>query len=424
MNLTTLDECEAALLAFVPAARSEREVYTLERVQALMQVLGNPQNNYQVVHVAGTSGKTSTCYYAAAILSEAGLKTGLTVSPHITRVNERVQINLEPASEALFAQELTTFLELVKKSDLKPTYYEVLMAFAYWFFDRQKVDVAVIETGIGGLLDGSNVVQNPSKLCILTDIGLDHTALLGNTLPEIAAQKAGIIGEGNKVFCHSQDPLILDVFKDAANQKHADLRVIEHAHSRMPQHLALFQQRNFALAAEACASLLENTFNKPISSEVLDAAAHQHIPARMEHFKVNGKNVILDAAHNPQKMEAFVQSYKHAYPGTTPAVLYACIEGPDAKVEQTIHQLLKLEPTKIIVTSFQSLQDMKKLSETPQKLTDYFKAENYQNTEVMNDPNQALEAILEAGENILVVGSLYLVFEVREQLIRLADGQR
>lgn len=421
MKLRTMKECERALLAFVPPPRSQRQKYTLGPIRAFMEAIGNPQNSYQVVHVAGTSGKTSTCYYTAALLSASGLKTGLTVSPHISKVSERIQINLLPASDKLFASELGVFLDVVKEVAIDLTYFEVLMAFAYWFFGRQKVDVAVIETGIGGLLDGSNVVRNPSKVCVLTDIGLDHTALLGETIPQIAAQKAGIIGEDNDVFCWQQPPPVMSVFRNAAKAQNAAFHVLTVQIEALPSAMPLFQKRNFSLAVYAVTSLLKEKYHKELSRSVLKAAAKQVIPARMERFKIGNTSVTLDGAHNPQKMQALVKSYLHIH-GTTPLiVLYASIEGPDAKIEQTVAELLRLKPQTIILTSFESLQDMKKASIAPVTLQKIFHNAGFNDTTVIADPHKALKQLLKSKAQILVTGSLYLLFELRDDLLKRAN---
>ncbi len=262
-----MQDCERALLAFVPPPRSQRQKYTLGNMRELMDALGNPQNSLQVVHIAGTSGKTSTCYYIAALLKASGLKTGLTVSPHISHVNERVQIDLVPAQEDVFAAALTEFLAIIKGTKIPLTYFEVLMAFAYWFFARQKVDVAVIETGLGGLLDASNVVNSPSKVCVLTDIGLDHTLILGDTLQQIAAQKAGIIGEENQVFCWRQSKEILSVFKNAVRAQNAQLHLLDHTADDLAKSMPLFQQRNFSLAAESVRWLLAARYHKTLTKK-------------------------------------------------------------------------------------------------------------------------------------------------------------
>lgn len=424
MKLTSLSDCEQALLQFVPPARSQRQKYSLKRMSTFMEYLGNPQNSYQVVHIAGTSGKTSTCYYTAALLQSAGLKVGLTISPHITRVNERVQINLSATPPNLFASELTLFLELVQNSTIELTYFEVLMAFAYWFFARQKVEIAVIETGLGGLLDGSNVVNSKQKVCVITDIGFDHTGVLGKTLTSIAKQKAGIIGQANTVFSYHQPPSIMKVITGACAKVNAQLHIQQLPAPDASSILPLFQQHNAKLAFAVSEWLLFARYQKVLSKSALSLASRIVIPARMELFTINKNTIVVDGAHNPQKIKAFTESYKYKYPQTRPVVLFACIKGPDFKIEHNIQQLLKLNPQKIIITTFQSLQDMQKISVEPRILSDKFAAAGFANCLVINDPLLALgELISLQAPMSVIVGSLYLIFELRQRLVGLADRQ-
>lgn len=417
MRLKTLQECELALRAFVPPPRSQRQKYNLRHIRAFMEATGNPQNSYQVVHVAGTSGKTSTCYYLASLFTNAGLKTGLTVSPHITKVTERVQINLQPASDEDFAQELSVFLDLVQEVGIELTYFEVLIAFAYWYFAQMKVDVAVIETGLGGLMDGSNVVHNSAKVCVLTDIGLDHTAVLGDTIPQIAAQKAGIIGEQNEAFTWKQPRNVLSVFRNAAKMQRSELHILEREVPALPDTLPLFQKHNLSLAVEVASWTMLHRFSRELPQQAVLGAAHQSIPARMEQVERGGRRIVLDGAHNPQKMHALVESYKAMFPSSQPAILFSCIEGPDSKIEQSVAELLTLRPSRVVITAFQSLQDIKKISVEPEKLQQVFKAAGYTATEIIKRPDDGLEALLKTEDDILVTGSLYLIFDVRSTVL-------
>src|SRR5581483_7745687 len=163
------------------------DFYTLDTINAVMELVGNPQDKVKVLHVAGTSGKTSTAYYLASLLKANGASVGLCVSPHLIEVNERVQIDLKPLPERDFCDGLGQFWDLATSTGLKPSYFEMLVAFPYWEFARRGLDYVVMEVGVGGLLDGTNVVHSENKVCIITDIGLDHTKLLGDTIPEIAA---------------------------------------------------------------------------------------------------------------------------------------------------------------------------------------------------------------------------------------------
>jgi len=164
----------------------------LNNTIALCSKLGNPERKFSSIHIAGTNGKGSTSHFLASVLQEAGYKTGLFTSPHLKDFRERIKINGHMISK----KEVTTFVEMhrVDFKDIQPSFFEWTFALAAWYFYKEKVDIAVIETGMGGRLDSTNVIK--PLLTIITNIGLDHTQFLGNTLAEIAAEKAGIIKSG------------------------------------------------------------------------------------------------------------------------------------------------------------------------------------------------------------------------------------
>ena len=171
----------------------------LERTRTLCEKLGNPQKELRYIHVAGTNGKGSTCAMLESILRAAGYKTGLYTSPYVRRFNERMQVNGEPIADEELV-EITEFVRPVADAmEEKPTEFELITAIAFEYFRRQKVDVVVLEVGLGGRLDSTNVIENP-LLSIITGIAFDHISLLGNTLQAIAAEKAGIIKPGCPVL--------------------------------------------------------------------------------------------------------------------------------------------------------------------------------------------------------------------------------
>ena len=182
-KIRTIKDAEKALFPYIPlVAQLTGKDTTLERVKPLASLAGHPENQLKVIHIAGTSGKTSTAYYMAALLRAAGKNVGLTVSPHIDSITERVQINGRPLPDEQFCSELEQFLKIVKTAPQAPSFFELLYVFSLWVFARAKVDYAVVETGMGGLFDATNIVTRPDKICIITDIGLDHTHILGDTV--------------------------------------------------------------------------------------------------------------------------------------------------------------------------------------------------------------------------------------------------
>jgi dihydrofolate synthase/folylpolyglutamate synthase len=227
-KISNLYEAELALKPFWPSnLHGKRSAYTTEHMERFMEFVHDPQNKSQVIHIAGTSGKTSTAYFVASLLKQAGKKVGLMTSPHIEGLNERVQIDLVPIPEEEFCIELTHYLELVGQSGIVLTYTEIMYGFAFWEFARHSVDYIVVEVGMGGLLDATNVIDRNDKISVITDIGLDHTNVLGDTIQQIAAHKAGIIRLGNTIFMHRQPEEVLDVIRLTAKQRQADLHIVE-----------------------------------------------------------------------------------------------------------------------------------------------------------------------------------------------------
>ena len=186
----------------------------LETTLRLMSHVGNPHQQLRAVHVAGTNGKGSTAHLIAAVLQAAGLKVGLYTSPHLVSLTERIRINGKPIPEeavAAFVTENKSFLD-----EVQPSFFETMTAMAFAFFVQEKVDIAVVETGLGGRLDSTNVLM--PLLTVITNIGLDHTEFLGNNLSKIAREKAGIIKPGVPCIIGETHPQTMNVFLDRARE--------------------------------------------------------------------------------------------------------------------------------------------------------------------------------------------------------------
>lgn len=419
-ELKTFAEAEAALLKYMPLAHEiiGKDI-TLDRMWPLMAILGNPEQKIKVVHIAGTSGKTSTAYYVASLLQAAGKKVGLTVSPHMDSIAERVQVNLTPLSEKVFCKQLSNFLTILSRATLKPTYYEVLIAFAYWYFYRAGMDYAVIETGLGGLHDGSNVANRPDKVCIITDIGYDHLHVLGRTLPQISRQKAGIIHAGNYALMFHQADEVLDVVHGWCANKKASLEVCEEpaikkllpatAIDDLPQ----FKQRNWLLAYAAYRHLQQIDKLPNLTKKDLNKSLQTYIPGRMDEVLVDGKKVIMDGAHNGQKMQAFVGSYLTKYPGVKATVLLAVKQ---SKEYGDVLAALKPIASQLLVTDFTICQDGATNGVDPATLAKA--AQKLGFLQVTQEPNQAkayehaLSKLPEDGV-LIITGSLYLLSQLR-----------
>lgn len=192
----------------------------LTNIKTLCKLLGNPHLQFKSIHVAGTNGKGSTSHTLAAILQTAGYTTGLYTSPHLHDFRERVRINGKPISQ----KEIVRFVQLVMPSinEINPSFFEITTALAFWYFAQKKIDVAIIETGLGGRLDSTNIIT--PQLSIITNISLDHQNLLGDTLPEIATEKAGIIKPDVPIVIGETQPEIQHIFIQKANHIRAQIK--------------------------------------------------------------------------------------------------------------------------------------------------------------------------------------------------------
>ncbi len=410
--MSTFSDVRAKLDTYFPSG-SMLPGESIERMHQLLAVLGSPQESLKIIHVAGTSGKTSTAYYTAALLKRAGYRVGLTISPHTIEMNDRVQIDGQPLAEETFARDFEEFLQLIVDSGLRPMYFEIMFGFALWEFARLGASHAVVEVGVGGLLDTTNVLTAPDKVCIITDIGFDHMHILGHTIPEIAAQKAGIIQSHNVAFTYDQGSAVLGAIHDRSRLKQAEVHIYSED-DILKLDLPLFQRRNFSLARQAVAYVCEKDGRK-LTDDMVQSASKILIPGRMETVMIGGKHVILDGAHNGQKMNALLQSVQAMYPGQPIAMLLGFIEsaGADARLDDCL-SLCGKAATTLIATQFGGPEDAPHVSVPVGDIIQ--KGKHLGLTRIIAEvqPAQAFKALLEAPEPVVVVaGSLYLLNHVR-----------
>lgn len=417
-EIRTIDEANKALMPYVPlVAQLSGKDTTLDRIRPLMDLLGNPEKKLRIVHIAGTSGKTSTAYFMAGLLQAAGKHVGLTVSPHVDSITERIQLGGSPIAEKAFCQELAQFLEIVDRAPEQPSYFELLYAFALWVFERAKVDYAVVETGMGGLHDATNVAARTDKLCIITDIGYDHTHILGNTLEKIAAQKAGIIHEHNPVIMYRQQESVTAVFEGWSQNHAANLMLTDQAveaaryGSRFDKHFPAYQQRNWLLAYCAYRFLAVRDKLPSLSQAQLAQTQRVQVPARMDTVERGGKTIVMDGAHNQQKMAAFLISFQREYPGVKPAVLLALKQGKEVN---ELGPLFAPLAARVIVTTFNTSQDLPARSTDPAEIVQAFKAAGVADIRTIADQRAAYRALLDGPEDICIItGSFYLLSQLR-----------
>jgi len=315
----------------------------LERIRMLLNLLGNPHENLKVIHVAGTNGKGSTCAMLSSILNEAGYKTGLYTSPHLVEYTERIKIAGKDISTEDFAELIFEILEISKSNDIPATEFEILTALAFLYFFQCKADFVILETGLGGRLDATNVIEKPI-LTILTSIDLDHTDRLGNTIEDIAYEKAGIIKHNtpvitlkdnagcsifNRISKEKNSQLILadySGFQNAYEQKENILYKGEDIYE-LPL-LGLWQNKNLALVLEAVKCLIQQ--NIFISKRAVKSGLKNvDWPGRMQYIKE--KKLILDGAHNPSGAILLKKSLDYYFPDKKRIWLYSSLNTKDFK---------------------------------------------------------------------------------------------
>lgn len=396
--------------------KNHKTTYTLDRMTQLMDFLGNPERLLKIIHVAGTSGKTSTCYFIAALLQASGKNVGLTVSPHVDEVNERIQLNLEPLNEVEFCNQLEEFVGLVQSSKLRPSYFELLVAFAYWYFAKQKVDYAVVEVGLGGTLDATNVVMQQNKVCVITDIGYDHVNVLGKTLTEIAQNKTGIIYPHNAVLMYQQGHEVMNVVNSTISKQQSTLKLVQKASSMFDKDVPWFQHRNWQLAHEVYEFVRDRDGLINLDEQTLQLTKNTHIPGRMDTAILDDKIVIVDGSHNGQKMEALVNSVQRRYPKKSINLLVSFVDGSHERPKGALQQLSKIT-NHITVTSFNGSQDTPKKSVATKDIAGIAAALGLKTT-VIKDPKQAFKTLLKQKPDVvLVTGSFYLMNHIRPLIL-------
>lgn len=416
-DFTTIQQAEGFLLSYSPEKQSG-QTYTLERMKVLMERLGNPQNTIPAIHVAGTSGKTSTSYFIRALLEASGKKTGLTASPHIASITERVQIGGKPLADKLFIKYLAEFIAILKNwPDLQPTYFELLVAFAFWVFKKEQVEYMVVEVGLGGLLDGTNVITNASKISVITPIGLDHTEVLGTTISAIAKQKVGIVTKDTHVFSAEQTSDASKIIEQTSLAMNSQLHTLHPFQADTSSGMPLFQQANFHLAKQVVEYLAEQDGLVDIPEKTLLHCMTQTPPGRFEVYTIGDKTVVLDGAHNPQKLAAFVESLQNRYLQEPTTWLVGLIEAPEAKINACIQQI-KRSTDDYIFTDFTIGQDIKGRRSFEANSLNALAHKMGMDAVCEPDNHAALELLFASKKRTVVVtGSLYLVAQLRAHII-------
>ena len=397
----------------------------LDRVRRLFNLEPSSLNQH-FIHIAGTNGKGSVSTVLSAVLQESGLKVGLFISPYIVDFRERIQINNEMISKEELTAAVEHFLPHMKKlsdSGTIITEFEFLTVLAFWIYKQNRCDIVVCEVGMGGLLDSTNLI--PFPLCsVITRVDLDHTAILGDTIEEIAEQKAGIIKSYSTTVVAAQRKEAYAVIEQKAREEHNTLYRAEDIRLTVTEHTAdgtrfIYRDTEMTLpllgahqvanlrCALAALEALEKEHNLTVTpANIRDGLLKVHHPARFERLRKN-PTVILDGAHNNNGLTAFTDAVKSYYPsgGKTLVIGMLADKNNDAL------KLLKGMFKRVICTDIDnpralSAEDMagKMLGLSPY-------------VEIVHDPREAFDKALSYGDDVFICGSLYLASEIRAHIL-------
>ena len=379
-------------------------------VAHILETLGSPQSQIPAIHIAGTSGKGSTAYYATSLLNRAGYTTGTLVSPHIASVAERSLINGQPLPEQEYLHYFQAFANLYVVHNLHLSYFEFLTIFSFWLFKEIGVDYIIIEVGIGGRLDTTNVIFRSPTVRVITDIGLDHTELLGNTLTEIAQEKAGIIHQSDSVVMNRQASEIETIIRQYAESQHSQFSIASPIIDDFLKILPDFQQRNWTLAYRAVEKRLSLDEKPSLPKEVLEKSTHITIPGRLEKRITDGINVIFDVAHNPQKICALADSLRKLYPDKKPIFVVAFGQNKHSSLAESLAIIDGLTQL-TYATTFSANYGKNHRNVPPETIQHLMKSA----VEIEHNTDKALAKAIKKARQldmyVVVAGSFYLVSE-------------
>ena len=397
----------------------------LERIRVLLERLGDPQKKLKFVHVAGTNGKGSTCAMLASILRCAGYRTGLYTSPYICRFNERMQINGADISDTELAEITDVVKPVAEAMTDHPSQFEIVTAIAMLFFLRHCCDIVVLEVGMGGISDATNVIESP-ECSVITTISLEHTEYLGNTLAEIAYNKAGIIKKNCPVVCYPACEEVEGVFERIAAGKNASLTKADfsciqpisdclegqvfsyknHKKLSLPL-LGAHQLKNAAVALETVEILQKNGWEIN-ERNISDGIAGVKWPVRFELMRKEPP-FIIDGAHNPQCAEALAAALEKYLPGKQSVFLMGVLA--DKEYDKIISSLRPYARSFICVTP-----------DSPRALSadafaEYLRSLG-EDAISCRSFEEGVETVLAGGDPVVACGSLYMAGHIREYCIR------
>jgi len=389
--------------------------FGLERIRTLLAALDHPEAAFRVVHVAGTNGKGSTCAMIDAGLEAAGIRTGLFTSPHLVEPTERIRIDGVPVSEAEFTQAFNTVHKVAESLDLDchPTYFETVTAMGFLLFREKGVNTAVVEVGLGGRLDATNVVS--PALTVITPIDFDHEVYLGNTIEAIAGEKAGILKPGVPAVFAKQRPEAAAVLDARAKElgiavrRAADVEICDvdiNARGSRFTVESVGEGSRRVVCPLAGEHQIDNAVTAALALNALgvsfDGIAEARWPGRLEHISPN-PDVILDGAHNPAGARALVRYLERFYPDRKRWIVYGAMR--DKSIEEIAGILFPLAD-ELIFTAPQTARALR-----PEALVEL--AGRGRTAPDINAALKLVQSEASAEDVIVITGSLFLVGEAR-----------
>lgn len=386
----------------------------LENTRKLAALAGHPQNQLRFIHIAGTNGKGSTCAMLESIYRKSGRRVGLFTSPHLVKFSERIQVNRELIPEAEVVRRVEALRPLLATfpRETHPTFFEVVLVMALQYFAEQRCEVVLLETGLGGRLDATNIVHPLAS--VITNVQFDHERWLGNTLAAIASEKAGIIKRAVPVIAGPSEPEALAVIRTMAQEQKSPLIEVSLAdadHSLLQNvQLPLPGQHQRLNAAVALATVRTLTKELPLTDiAVREGLEHVNWPGRLQIInRPNSKRVVLDGAHNPSGAVALRNALAEMFPLAQPALILGMRRD---KEWQQIASILSPVAHRVICVPLNSEEtlDPAHLAAICQRINPDAKVESYATVQ------DALAAVV-AEPLVVVSGSLYLIGEAMEIL--------
>lgn len=411
MKIASYDQAEAYLLGTINETISRRTSYKLDRMRELLRELGDPHAAYPTIHVGGTSGKGSTATMIAGALHAAGKQVGLHTKPHLSSPTERARVDGIAVTRERFAElldEMMPAIERVLAAGFgRATYYETLLALAFLHFARECVGVAVIEVGLGGRLDGTNVIV--PQVAAITSVGYDHTDVLGDTIEAIAFEKAGIAKPGVPLVVGWMPGAALATIEAHAKAVGAPVARVEECGIDVPFVKApgTFQRRNAATAIAVLERLSDDL--RPDRDAVERAFAQLVIPGRME-VLAGHPATVFDIAHNAEKAAALVESLRESFPERRVHYVVAIGESKDA------HEMIRALASIPSTFTFTSFETAGRAAIRPQRLVGIAESLGTWGRAI-GDPLDALVVARRnagTGDVVVVTGSTFLVATLRE----------